>query len=107
MHCSLIKTKDDHIADYLWVELSKNVCKMGFIIDLTLSLPIRIYTKSTFLYQIRIHAKSTCVHTLIAMEIFHAWLNIADQKWSVTWTQWSLAFLILAIAHPIAITCIV
>ena len=28
--------------------------------------------KTTFLYQIRIYAKSTCVH------VFHAWLNIDD-----------------------------
>ena len=31
----------------------------------------RIYAKTIFLYQIRIYAKSTCVHALIAMEIFH------------------------------------
>ena len=31
----------------------------------------RIYAKTTFLYQIRIYAKSIYVHALIAMEIFH------------------------------------
>ena len=31
----------------------------------------RIYAKTTFLYQIRIYVRSTCVHALIAIEIFH------------------------------------
>ena len=56
-------------------------------------LPIRIYAKTTFLYQIRVYEKSTCrcinCNGYIGL---HAWLNVANQKWSVTDAMFSCIF---------------
>ena len=44
------------------------------------------------------HHMSTCINCNGDI-LLHAWLNIADQKWSVTWTQCSLTFLTVQCAH--------
>ena len=48
----------------------RDVQFLNMMCIITLPLPISHYAKTTFLFQIRIYAKSTCVHTLFAMEIF-------------------------------------
>ena len=49
------------------------------------------------LYQICIYARSTCVHALFAMDIFH-YIPVENfqPEWSLAWMQCSLAFLICA-----------
>ena len=69
----------------------------------------RFYAKTTFLYKIRIYEKSTCVHALIAMEIFHytrGW-NSPTRMVSDMDAMFSCIFNLCDVRMRIAITCIV
>ena len=63
--------------------------------------------KTTFLYQFRIFAKFTCVHVLIAMEIFHAGLKIDNQMVSDMELVFSCILNLCDVRMRIAIACIV
>ena len=69
------------------VSLTSNVLLKLFLYQ------FRIYATTTFLYQFRIYANSTCVHALISMEIFQ-YMRCCKSPTRMTWTQYSLAFLI-------------
>ena len=71
------------------------------------------FTNFTFMRKLPSFTKFACeiqVCTCINCNGYislHAWLNIADQKWLVIWTQYFLAFLLCNMRMRIALTCIV
>ena len=95
-HCTNIEYWSGTVVCDVYVSLFRQLVTQRDLISLilfshklsssTLPLPISHLCEN--------YAKSTCIHAVIAMGIFHCVAENRQPEWSVTCTQCSLAFLV-------------